>query len=221
MSDKLLELYVNKFLKGKLDFYGITLFPKLVEKDGETIVTWEMENPIDLPFYFIPIIERLKDSFDGFYQLLGQKKSKTNEEFINVFKKKIRHFNFPQKYIPKRVNNELDSHVGEKIQSSYSGVEFEFKIRGYDLFMSDDMVEVYIDVDIIKARETFSGHELSYDNIYKFLDKLARRGDILELNDIVSQPFDDDLLKYPTLIDRYEMYLSNQVTYFYDGIKMT
>ena len=80
MSDKLLELYVNKFLKGKLDFYGITLFPKLVEKDGKTIVTWEMENPIDLPFYFIPIIVKLKDSFYSFYQLLGKQKS--GEEFI-------------------------------------------------------------------------------------------------------------------------------------------
>jgi len=219
MSDRLLELYIKTFLKGELDFNGITLIPYLTKEDGKSIIKWDLKNPNDLPFYYIPIDDVIFQSFYEFYRITGGTKDKDNI-YTNEYKKIVKHFNFPKKYIPQKLYDDLNSHIGKKGKVSYLDVEFEYKILNYVLFIVDDMVEFYCEVDISSAWVTSTGDELSYDNLFKFLDKLASSGDIGDINDAVISPLDEEILKHKTLMDRFEMYLSNQVTYLYRGDKL-
>lgn len=226
MSDKLIELYVKKFLNGKLEFGGITLIPNLVKRDDGLVVEWDMENRNDIPYSMVPIEEEVKESFIKFSNLVGlfdftkshyyTEFREVRDKFEKLFKKKIKNFKFKQDYFSPRLKNELDSQVNKLKRASYLNIEFVYKIIIYQLRMFHDEFEVFCEIDIIEARRSSSGEEISWKDLHSFLDELARKGDFYELNDVMTDSLDRLVLKYPTFINRLEMYLTNRVTYLYE-----
>jgi len=228
MSDKLLELYIKTFLKGKIEFGGVTLIPNLVKIDDELMVEWDMENPNDVPYTMFPIEERVKDSFFEFCSITGfigqfyyssgeRRYAKERNEFYKIFKEKIKNFNFKQDYFSPKLKNELDSQLNKVKRVSYLNIEFVYEITYYDLKMYHDEFELFCEVDILEAHMSSSGEDVSWNDLQSFLDNLARKGDIIDLNDIMTDSLDRIIVSYPTFIDRVNMYLSNGVTYLYNG----
>lgn len=67
-TEKILRLYIDKFINGSIEFEGLTLVPELNEYG---VIEWSVNNPNNLSYTFNTVQQQIEDSLLDFEKLMG------------------------------------------------------------------------------------------------------------------------------------------------------
>lgn len=214
MNVKFIELYINKFIKGKIDFDGIILIPT-IEKDGH--VSWEIKNPNNVSFTRFALKGKIESSIEDFFEITGDPISAYIKRDINGIQLGRRSFiekNFidlgsiPNIFISNEMKSDIKRKIFDEVRLSY--MHHEMTIKGFDWFEFEtyhEEITFSARVKIYDVLNKQTGKLLNNNEIFAFLNKIWNNGDDGDFNDSVLYGASRIIYTTPTLYDRDESYL--------------
>lgn len=218
MSPKLINLYINSYLPGYLDFEGIKLIPTLNSNDDKII--WTLENPNDLSYSKPAIKDFVYDSFEEFNKFVS---SKANFAFKDLWHKfntlmdfsSIYHYHFSDE-----MNERLDS-ASRQIRhfslrfTKLGFYDFEVEVIGFDFdFRWDDEIILSVEISIDSCYDVQNKVFLDNEDIRELLDKMNEFDLLYDKTDMLLAPISNIIWNTPTLCDKRSMYINVSSEYF-------
>lgn len=213
MNKRLLELYINKVLKGRLVIHGLILIPEII--DGKLF--WILENPNDISYSRFAVKNLIEQSLEDFFNLttdpfsqlkFGRRKD-IEKNLINLSS------DIKELYISSKLRNEIKNEMREEVTVKFG--EYMFTVQGFHYSLTSYHEEVTFETDMmIKKIENLStGETLDKKQIEKLLEKIHNDDYQMDLYEVVSWHIGKLIYRSPTIFDQEESYFRDYVT-FYD-----
>lgn len=197
MNSKLLDIYVNKFTKGQIDFRGIKL--KITYDDSNRYpITVEIQNPDDLPYTKSTIENAFQRSFEYFWKLTGLDSPPTSKyvEFINLKDK-----NIPRSFINKisKASKKIKTH--NIIVKNLLDCTIDVEVIGFKVNAFDDEIELGVNLILRKIYDNIKNKELELESIKDIFDIIYEEYSIPEFNFELCEPMAYAIYTEPTFFD--------------------
>lgn len=216
MDIRLVKLYVEKFIKGKLNFHDITLIPTIEEKGGRVLINWEMENPNNISYTRFAVKNFIEASLEEFFNVtgyevdspLGNRRGLIRKNYINMDD------SIDEVYISSEMERTIEDKLREEAMIGYGN--YQIKAKGFDYYISSYHEELTFEASMM-ILEIFNkklNKVLDEEEIKKFLENVFQNGDEQELYDILTWHISSILYRSPTIFDQDEMYMRDLVSFF-------
>ena len=203
MTPKLIDLYINKYIKGSIDVHGIKLIASPSKIPG-ILINWEIKNPKNVSYSGYVIKNFILDSLQEFNKLSG------NNSFG------LLHLNdtssFKELYISKEFYNTLKKETkkitSSKFVSKDTGeLDFIFNIRNFRIEVYHEEILIRQDVIIDKIYNLSSNKIIPSDKIKSIFDYLSESDYLTDFIDNKLSPIADIIWNNPTLCDKNLNYI--------------
>ena len=206
MNPKLLNLYVEKFVKNEIDFHGIKLKLSLDSDERANIpIIIEIENPLNKPYTMFALESEFIRSFRSFINILGENPRKYHPLHYGYFS------NGQDVYITKEFDNRINT-AGKTIKTfdiqgkDIGDYTMDLKYRLYEI----DVISEGIEVDVKFTVERLFGNKTNkeLDTIYldRIFENVYEYGSIPDLNSDLCSPIASVIYSEPTFFDHHEAY---------------
>ena len=218
MSPKLINLYINSYLPGYLDFEGIKLIPTLNSNDNKII--WTLENPNDLSYSKPAIKDFVYDSFELFNKFVSSKTKFAFNDLWNKFNILMDFSSIDVYYLSDEMNERLDSSSRQirrfSLRFTKLGFyDFEVEVIGFDFdFRWDDEIILSVEISIDSCYDVQNKVFLDNEDIRELLDKMNEFDLLYDKTDMLLAPISDIIWNTPTLCDKSSMYINVSSEYF-------
>lgn len=213
---KLLEIYINKYIKGKLDFFGIDLIPKIEGND----IFWDINNTKDLSFSRYAIDLFINDSLFNYFEIVGV--TTTYAQFYlnnkNLRKIKLNREFYLSDKIWSEINEVLskykDFFYETSVGSNRFRIDFDFDFFDWDVTCRYDEIELMTKIIILKCK--IDGVEIddSFEELKKLFESMYDNEEIFDFYNAITSPFMDVLLPIRTLYVPGDMYINSNVNFY-------
>ena len=222
MKEKLINIYITKYINGALDFHGIKLIPEIVrvnnysEQKNTSEIYWTIDNPNDLSWVGGTIKNFIVNSIYDFYTLSGIAGSwyDTYREIENKYAN-LSGFDSSDSYISKKLNSEIKKSIMKRSDISFDDWSFDYKILNYHIgFYHDDAVTIEADVKIFNSINPQTNEKIERDEIIEIFDKMDRNSYLLEFSDLILSPIVNLVWNDERLCDIDSMFIDANPTFF-------
>ena len=222
MKEKLINIYITKYINGALDFQGIKLIPEIVsvnnysEQKNTSEIYWTIDNPNDLSWVGGTIKNFIVNSIYDFYTLSGIAGSwyDTYREIENKYAN-LSGFDSSDSYISKKLNSEIKKSIMKRSDISFDDWSFDYKILNYHIgFYHDDAVTIEADVKIFNSINPQTNEKIERDEIIEIFDKMDRNSYLLEFSDLILSPIVNLVWNDERLCDIDSMFIDANPTFF-------
>lgn len=220
MDNRLVEIYIKKFIKGQIDFDGIILTPRIDKENfKEYRIFWSFSNPNDVSYSEFAIIGRIEQTLEEYFELIGDpfaaiynRRRIVRERYIN-FEDNLENIYLSPK-LQRNIEDKLVDEVFIKLR------HIQFKVKGFDYYASAYHEEISFETSMMvyDVVDTKTNKVLDEKEIVDFFNNIYEDGDEQDLYDTVNSHISDLLFRLPTIYDKEESYLRDTVT-FYDENK--
>ena len=222
MNKKILRLYVDKYINGELDFYGIKLIPTITDNQG---MVWNVENPKNLSFTDHAASNFIYDSLLEYHALLGESNLSYNELVRKI--SSYCYFNF---------GDEITGEFFEKLYreaSKIKNIEFpainkspgfysDCKVKVVNLFSDGNELELSLDVFLKNATDNLTGEIIDdEEKISDIISKLIDDGHIFDLENDFSENILSLIRSDKRVFDMDTSYTRISPIYFFKGSRLT
>jgi hypothetical protein len=219
MSPKLINLYINSYLPGYLDFEGIKLIPTLNSNDNK--ILWTLENPSDLSYSKPAIKDFVYDSFELFNKFVSSKTKFAFSDLWHTFNTLMDFSSIDVSYFSDEMNERLNS-TSRQIRhftlrfTELGFYDFEVEIIEFDFdFRHSDEILISTQISIDSCYDVQNKVFLDNEDIRELLYKMNDEFDLLyDKTDMLLNPISDIIWNTPTLCDRGSMYINVSSEYF-------
>ena len=212
MNEKLIKLYVEKFIKGEIDFEGIKLKISLSHPDDRWnyLMTLELENPLNKPYTMSAIEGAYIRSFNDFVKILGDRPGKHKPLSYCYF------LNVEDIHIPKEFDDKIKS-AGQTIKTynikgrNIGNFTMDLKFIRYEIDVNDNAIDC--DVKFIVERLFDNEIKREIDTVYlskifgKIFDKVYEFSNIPDLNYDLCSPISSVIYNESTFIDQNDGFM--------------
>lgn len=215
ISNKLLELYVKKYLKGELNFNGIILTPKINDENNPIRITWKIENPNDVSYTYLAIRNHIEDSLTNFFELT----STSNIRLRSNIGRYIHFENLPDNiHLSKSLRKKIEQNLKEIKKTKFDNIELTHRglktENNYYITSYHEEISVELSLTILKAVNLKTGKELTLEEIEEWYTNLYNSDSTMDFNDYISDSIFYDLYATPTIYDRDESYIVTQTSLY-------
>ena len=219
MSPKLINLYINSYLPGYLDFEGIKLIPTLNPNDNK--ILWTLENPSDLSYSKPAIKDFVYDSFELFNKFVSSKTKFAFSDLWHTFNTLMDFSSIDVSYFSDEMNERLNS-TSRQIRhftlrfTELGFYDFEVEIIEFDFdFRHSDEILISTQISIDSCYDVQNKVFLDNEDIRELLYKMNDEFDLLyDKTDMLLNPISDIIWNTPTLCDKKNMYINVSSEYF-------
>jgi hypothetical protein len=219
MSPKLINLYINSYLPGYLDFEGIKLIPTLKSNDNK--ILWTLENPSDLSYSKPAIKDFVYDSFELFNKFVSSKAKFAFTDLWHTFNTLMDFSSIDESYFSDEMNERLNS-ASRQIRhfslrfTKLGFYDFEVEVIEFDFdFRYSDEIILSAQISIDSCYDVQNKVFLDNEDIRELLYKMNGEFDLLyDKTNILLDPISDIIWNTPTLCDRGTMYINVSSEYF-------
>lgn len=218
MSPKLINLYINSYLPGYLDFEGIKLIPTLNSNDNKII--WTIENPSDLSYSKPAIKDFVYDSFEEFNKFVSSESKFGFKDLWHKFNTLMNFSSIDEYYLSDEMNERLDS-ASRQIRhfslrfTKLGFYDFEVEVIEFDFdFRYDDEIIISAQISIDSCYDVQNKVFLDNEDIRELLYKMNEFDLLYDKTDILLDPISNIIWNTPTLCDRGTMYINVSSEYF-------
>ena len=216
MDKRLIELYVNKFLKGNLNFHGINLIPTINEENNIVTISWEMENPNKISYTRFATKNFIEASLEEFFDIightvdapLGNRRGLIRTRYIKLDD------SIDDIYISSEMERTLEDKLREEVMIGFGN--YQIKAEGFDYYVSSYHEELTLEVSMMILEMFIKklNKVLDEEEIKEFLGNVFQNGDEMELYDILTWHISNILYLSPTIFEQDEMYIRDLVSFF-------
>lgn len=216
MDIRLVKLYVEKFIKGKLNFHDITLIPTIEEKGGRVLINWEMENPNNISYTRYAVKNFIEGSLEEFFNVtgyevdspLGNRRGWIRKNYINMDD------SIQDIYISSKMERTIEDKLREEVIVGFGN--YQLKVEGFDYQINSYHEELTVEISMMILEVVYKKLDavLNEEEIKKFLSKVFNDGSEPDLYDALSWHISSVLYHSPTIFDQEEMYMRDLVTFF-------
>jgi hypothetical protein len=200
MDSKLIEIYVKKYIKNELNFYGIKLIPEIVVVDGNTKIKWSLENPNNISYNQYVISDFVIDSQTDFFKLVGI--TGYNEiRKINIFT------DIEIKYISSDLKNKINQTLKSKRYVEFRGLGIYYKAFDLGFRFFSDSTEFEFSVMIHEVFNLKDGSVFDKEKFEELISDYYEEGEYGDMSDAYIDDVLDLIWNIPTLTNK-------EVTYF-------
>lgn len=216
MDIKLLKIYIEKFIKKKLNFHGIFLIPTINEVVDVPRISWKMENPNNISYTRFAVKNFIETSLEEFFSLVGYNVDTQMSTRRAVIRNRyiILDYSIDDVYISPEMERTLEDKIREEVTIGFGN--YQIKSKGFDCHISSYHEEITLDVSMM-ILEMFNkklNKVLDEEEIKKFLGNVFQNADEQELYDILTWHISSILYNSPTIFDQDEMYMRDLVSFF-------
>lgn len=217
MDKRILEIYINKYIKGKLDFDGIYLIPEIQDNK----IYWNVENPNDLSYTRFAIKLKIEDSVESFLELIGDaflkktgnRRGEISKNFINFYK------GLDSFYLSKNFITKLEKEIRKKKNKQYhyerdKGWSFTCQGFDYDIYVNYEEVTLEVKVILDNVKDVNTGEPVSTEQIEVVLNELNESGDIVDMSEVICREEFDLIYQEDRIYDKEESYLRVYCIFF-------
>lgn len=215
MNERILKLYIEKFIKGEIDFEGIKLKISLSPPDDRWnyLMTLELENPLNKPYSIFSIENAYIRTFNSFIRFLGDNPRKYNPLRYCYF------LNVEDIHIPKEFDNKIKA-AGQTIKTynikgrNIGNYTMDLKFIRHEIDVISE--EINCDVKFIVERLFDNEIKREIDTVYlsKIFDKVYEFSNIPELNSDLCYPISSVIYDAPTLFDQYDSFMTFNTDFY-------
>ena len=216
MDIRLVKLYVEKFIKGKLNFHDITLIPTIEEKGGRVLINWEMENPNNISYTRFAVRNFIEASLEEFFNVtgyevdspLGNRRGWIRKNYINMDD------SIQDIYISSKMQRTIEDKLREEVVVGFGN--YQLKVEGFDYDISSYHEELTVEISMMILEVVYKKLDavLNEEEVKQFLSKVFSDGSEQDLYDALSWHISSVLYHSPTIFDQDEMYMRDLVTFF-------
>jgi hypothetical protein len=218
MSPKLINLYINSYLPGYLDFEGIKLIPTLNSNDNK--ILWTLENPNDLSYSKPAIKDFVYDSFELFNKFVSSKTKFAFSDLWHTFNTLMDFSSIDVSYFSDEMNERLNS-TSRQIRhftlrfTELGFYDFEVEVIEFDFdFRYNDEILISTQISIDSCYDVKNKVFLDNEDIRELLYKVSEFDSLIEQTDMLLNPISDIIWNTPTLCDKKNMYINVSSEYF-------
>jgi hypothetical protein len=218
MSPKLINLYINSYLPGYLDFEGIKLIPTLNSNDNK--ILWTLENPSDLSYSKPAIKDFVYDSFELFNKFVSSKTKFAFSDLWHTFNTLMDFSSIDVSYFSDEMNERLNS-TSRQIRhftlrfTELGFYDFEVEVIEFDFdFRYNDEILISTQISIDSCYDVKNKVFLDNEDIRELLYKVSEFDSLIEQTDMLLNPISDIIWNTPTLCDKKNMYINVSSEYF-------
>jgi hypothetical protein len=222
LNNKILKIYIDKYINGELDFYGIKLIPTITDNKG---MVWNVENPKNLSFTNYAASNFIYDSLLEYHALLGD----SNLSYIELVRKisSYCYFNFGDE-----ITNEFFEELNKEA-SKIKNIEFpainkspgfysDCKVKVIDLFSEGNDLVLSLDVFLKNATDNLTDEIIDdEEKISNILSKLIDDGYIFDLEDDFFHNILNLISGDKRVFDMETSYTRIRPIYFFKGSRLT
>jgi len=218
MSPKLINVYINSYLPGYLDFEGIKLIPTLNSNDNKII--WTLENPSDLSYSKPAIKDFVYDSFEEFNKFVSSQSKFAFNDLWHKFNILMDFSSIDEYYLSDEMNERLNSASRQIRQftlrfTKLGFYDFEVEVIEFDVdFRYDDEIILSAQISIDSCYDVQNKVFLDNEDIRELLYKMNEFDLLIDKTDMLLYPISDIIWNTPTLCDRRSMYINVSSEYF-------
>jgi len=223
MTEKLIKLYISKYINGLLDFNGIKLIPDMSDTNDYLDVKktpklyWTIENPNDISYSERAVKLFISDSIYDFYKISGINTKDWYDTYREIENNYLRFYDIEPVYISKKLKMEIKqimrkTHDFElpkfKWVSDYEIIDYYIWSDGYD--------EITIDVSarLFNSINTDTGEKITTEKINGIFDKMYNNDIFIEFCDNLASPISNFIWNIDTICEKDTMYLNSSLTFF-------
>lgn len=214
MNPKLLNLYVEKFVKNEIDFHGIKLKLSLDSDERANIpIIIEIENPLNKPYTMFALESEFIRSFRSFINILGENPRKYNPLHYGYF------LNGKDIYISKEFDSRIKT-AGKTIKTfnihgkDIGDYTIDLKYRLYEIDVIGEGIEVDVKFTVEKLFDNKTKEEEDTLYLDKIFENVYEYNSIPELNSEVCSPIASVIYSEPTFFDHHEAYMNFNCDYY-------
>lgn len=217
-ANKLLKLYVDRYLKGKIDFDGLYIIPHLNEDNK---ISWTIENPNDLSYSLYPIKVKIRETFNDFLRMIGvpfSEKTTEHMEIRQLYGSLVKLHNIENIYLSKKDGEKLKREIFKERKIKFSDYDtvYELTCQGfeYEVMAYHEEIRLEAYVKILELKNLKTDEILDRKDTEKLLEEIYESGDIRELSDNVLAIPSNILYNNERIFDQGEGYLITDCTFF-------
>lgn len=216
-TNKLLQLYVDRYLKGKIDFDGLYIIPNLKEDNK---ISWTLENPNDLSYSLYPIKVKIRETFKDFLRMIGVPFSLQTTEHMEIRQLygSLVYKNIENIYLSKKDGEKLKREIFKERKIKFNDYDtvYELTCQGfeYEVMAYHEEIRLEAHVKIHELKNLKTDEILDRKDTEKFLEEIYESGDIRELSDNVLAIPSNILYNNERIYDQGEGYLITDCTFF-------
>ncbi len=221
-NNKMLKIYIDKYIDGELDFYGIKLIPTITDNQG---MVWNVENPKNLSFTNYAATMFIYDSLLEYHALLGDANLNYTESIRKI--SSYCYFNFGDE-ITDVFFEKLDKEASKIKNIEFPGINksqgfySDCKVKVVNLFSDDNELELSLDVFLKNATDNLTGEIIDdEEKISDIIGKLIDDGYIFDLEDYFSQNILNLISGDKRVFDMDTSYTRISPIYFFNGNRLS
>lgn len=221
MDNKLVEIYVKKFIKGQIDFDGIILTPRIDKENfKEYRIFWSMSNPNDVSYTEFAIRGRIEQTLEEYFELIGDPFAANIHNRRRIVRERYINFedNIEDIYLSPKLQRNIEDKLVDEVVIKFGNLQF--KVKGFDYYVSAYHEEISFETSMMvyDVVDTKTNKVLDEKEIADSFNKIYENADEQYLYDTVNGHISDLLFRLPTIYDNEESYLRD-VASFYDENK--
>lgn len=209
MTHKLIELYINKFINGEIDYHGLILSCEIQSHSNKPFMMWTVQNPKDLPYSRAIVQETIVDSLSEFLKSSGLSDWNWNIDYRKILTYFILDSAIPSHYFPDWFRQELNDVVKRTHTFTLPNYDFtmKYKIKNWHLAFDSDELRASSDIVYFNPMSLKYNEPLLDTQATETLEKCMRE-DSHEIEIRLITPLLDVVWECPTLYDNRYMYTS-------------
>lgn len=212
LNNKMLKIYIDKYIDGELDVDGIKLIPSLNET--KNIIEWSLKNPKKLSYSYWSLKNFIIDSLFEYYKLLGinpdQPTYISKGEIMNYIQADFGDYYNPEDIIKL---NSIMSKADSVLTCCDEDIESECEVTILDLKTNFEELKIYLRIDILN----FKNQEEIITDTNEMVRLLEKCYDVIMLDECVDyllEPIADVVWQNNRINYNYEM-STNVIYNFY------
>lgn len=213
MDKRLLEIYINKYVKGKLNFHGIILTPEIREINGSNLLFWDIENPNDLSYTLGAVYGAIESSLEDFFELTSYK---IKPDFRRRYIRKT-FINIPDlnsQYISSEFDNELEKRLFKKQNIKDGNYNLVVKVKKFYISTFDVEISLEADVTLYEMYDSENKIPFTETKIKQYFKDTYDTDGMLDLSSVILSEGEDLIFNTPTFYDREESYVISSVNFY-------
>ena len=180
LNNKMLKIYIDKYIDGELDVDGIKLIPSLNE--SKNIIEWSLKNPKKLSYSYWSLKNFIIDSLFEYYKLLGinpdQPTYISKGEIMDYIKADFGDYYNPEDIIKL---NSIMSKADSVLTCCDEDIESKCKVTILDLKTNFEELKIYLKIDILN----FKNQEEIITDTNEMVRLLEKCYDVMTLDECV------------------------------------
>lgn len=216
MDKRLIELYVNKYIKGKLNFHGIFLIPTINEENNIVTISWEMENPNNISYTRFAVKNFIEGSLEEFFSVIGYTVDAPmgNRRGLIITRYIKLGDSIDELYISSEMERTLEDKLRKEVMIGFGNYQIKAKGFDYDVICYHEELTLDVSMMILEMFNKKLNKVLDEEEIKEFLENVFQNGDESDLYDILTWHISNILYLSPTIFEQDEMYIRDLVSFF-------